>query len=94
MDIRVVDNAAGRKFELMLSDDAVASAYYSLNAEGHVALIHTDIPPEFARRNVGIELATGTFDLLRRSGRKAILKCRFMATFYAGHPEYADVVAE
>jgi hypothetical protein len=38
-------------------------------------------------------VARGTFELLRQSKRKAILKCPFMVHFYAGHPEYADIVA-
>ena len=38
-------------------------------------------------------LARGTFELLRSSGRKAVLKCPFMGEFFARHPEYADIVA-
>jgi hypothetical protein len=32
------------------------------------------------------------FDAIRASGRKAVLKCSFMARFYAAHPEYSDIV--
>ncbi|MER8521731.1 N-acetyltransferase [Mesorhizobium sp. M0644] len=37
-------------------------------------------------------MAQGTFELLRKTGRKAILKCPFMSRFFAKHPDYADVV--
>jgi nucleoside-diphosphate-sugar epimerase len=36
--------------------------------------------------------AHGTFELLRKSGRKAILRCPFLVHFINTHPEYADVV--
>ena len=44
-------------------------------------------------RGIGTRLATGTFDLIRASGRKAVLKCSFMGHFFATHPEYRDIVA-
>ncbi|MER8658819.1 N-acetyltransferase [Mesorhizobium sp. M0847] len=37
-------------------------------------------------------MAQGTFELLRKTGRKAILKGPFMSRFFAKQPEYADVV--
>ena len=46
----------------------------------------------FAIRGDERQLATGVFDMIRASGRKAILKCSFMGRFYASHAEYADIV--
>jgi predicted GNAT family acetyltransferase len=34
----------------------------------------------------------GTFEILRKTGRKAVLKCPFMSRYFAKHPEYADIV--
>ena len=31
-------------------------------------------------------------NLIRASGRKAVLRCPFMAAFYSRHPEYSDIV--
>ena len=47
---------------------------------------------EFSGQGIATELARGTFDLLRQSGRKAILNCPFMVHFSNTHPEYADIV--
>jgi predicted GNAT family acetyltransferase len=91
MDSSVIDNSSEHRFELPLAGEAIAAAYYRLS-DGHVVLIHTEVPSEFAGRGLGTRLAAGTFELIRRSGRKAVLKCPFMARFYADHSDYADIV--
>jgi glutathione S-transferase len=89
---RVRENTEQRRFERPINDSIMAAAYYKL-ADGNVELIHTETPVEFSGLGIGTELARGTFDLLRESGRKAILKCPFMVHFYNTHPEYVDIVA-
>lgn len=87
----VVENLAQRRFELALSDDAVAAAYYRVEGD-NLVLIHTEVPSEYSGQGVASQLASGTFDLIRASGRKAILRCAFMNSFFVRHPEYSDVV--
>jgi predicted GNAT family acetyltransferase len=91
MDTEVRENPERHRFELPIKGDAVAAAYYSL-VDGHLVLTHTEVPQEFSGQGIATRLAQGTFDLLRRSGRKAVLKCPFMGHFFATHPEYADIV--
>jgi predicted GNAT family acetyltransferase len=91
MDVQVTDNTAEGRFEMPLGGDAYASAYYRMDG-GRVVLVHTEVPFEFAGQGLATRLAAGTFGLIRRSGRKAVLKCPFMAKFFVGHPEYADIV--
>lgn len=87
----VIDNPAEHRFELALGDDQVAAAYYRIE-DGRVLLVHTEVPYEFSGQGIGTRLATGVFDAIRASGRKAVLKCSFMQRFFASHPEYADIV--
>jgi len=89
--LKVRENTQQQRFELPLADGSFAAAYYRIE-DGRVALIHTEVPAEFSGQGVASQLAAGTFELLRESGRKAILKCPFMARYFAKHPEYADVV--
>jgi glutathione S-transferase len=89
---QVKENAGQNRFERPLGEGAVAAAYYR-DEDGKLAFIHTEVPTEFSGQGIGAGLARGTFDLLRKSGRKAIVRCPFMATFANAHPEYADVVA-
>ena len=69
----------------------MAAAYYRL-ADGRLVFIHTEVPTEFSGHGIATELAQGTFEILRASGRKAILICPFMVHFFTKHPEYADIV--
>ena len=94
MSEQVTDNSAMHRFELPIegSDGAVATAYYRAE-NGVLVLTHTEVPSEFGGRGIGSTLARGVFEILRATGRKAILRCPFMAAWYARHPEYADVVA-
>jgi predicted GNAT family acetyltransferase len=90
----VTENAAMQRFELPIEDGdgAIAAAYY--RQEGDLlVLTHTEVPAEFGGRGIGSRLARGVFELLRSSGRRAVLRCSFMGAWYARHPEYADVVA-
>ena len=89
MEVR--ENTRQHRFELPIKDDAMALAYYTVE-DGRIVLTHTEVPSEFSGQGVASRLARGIFELLRRSGRKAVLKCPFMGEFFARHPEYADVV--
>ncbi|MES3106883.1 GNAT family N-acetyltransferase [Sphingomonas aurantiaca] len=92
MEAVVVENPSQRRFELPVGDDAVAAAYYRVEGD-NLVLIHTEVPSEYAGHGAATRLALGTFELIRSSGRKAVLRCPFMLKFFARHPEYADVVA-
>lgn len=87
----VRENPAQHRFERPINDTATAAAYYKV-ANGTLEFIHTEVPNEFSGLGIATELVRGTFDLLRESSRKAVLKCPFMVSFYATHPEYADIV--
>ena len=91
MTTEVRENPEQHRFERPINDDAIAAAYYRL-ADGRLVFIHTDVPTEFSGLGIATELARGTFELLRDSGRKAVLRCPFMVHFFTRHPEYADIV--
>ncbi|YBV97946.1 N-acetyltransferase [Phyllobacteriaceae bacterium JZ32] len=91
MDSKVKENISQQRFELPIDGEIFAAAYYRVE-NGRVVLIHTEVPSEFSGEGIGSRLALGTFELLRQTGRKAILKCPFMNHFFARHPEYADIV--
>ena len=94
MDGQVIENPALHRFELAIEggDGAIAAAYYRRDGDVLV-LTHTEVPSEFGGRGIGSRLAEGVFENLRATGRKAELRCPFMAAWYARHPEFGDVVA-
>lgn len=90
----VEDNPAEGRFELAIDDThEIAAAYYRIKGD-RIVLTHTIVPEKFSGRGLGSRLARGVFDELRTSGRKAVLRCPFMAAYYARHPDYADIVAD
>jgi predicted GNAT family acetyltransferase len=92
MENEVIDNPGEHRFELALDGDDIAAAYYQIDENGRVVLTHTEVPYAYSGRGIGTALATGVFNLIRASGRKAVLRCSFMARFYATHREYGDIV--
>lgn len=92
IDANVRENPQQHRFERAIHDGVIAAAYYR-NDDGKLVFIHTEVPSELNGQGIATELARGTFELLRQSGRKAILTCPFMVEFANRHPEYSDVVA-
>lgn len=91
MDTKVVENIQQHRFEMAIAHEMLAVAWYRIE-NGKVVLVHTEVPLEFSGQGIASRLAQGTFELLRKTDRKAILKCPFMTWFFSKHPEYADVV--
>jgi uncharacterized protein len=88
----VDDNPIEQRFELPIEGTHdIAAAYYRVD-DGRITLTHTIVPERYSGLGLASTLARGVFDLLRASGRRAVLRCPFMAAFYDRHPEYADVV--
>jgi uncharacterized protein len=90
VDAIVIENSEQHRFEMSVGN-ALAVAYYQLDGD-RVVLTHTEVPPEVAGQGVGSKLAEGTFELIRRSSRKAVTKCPFMARWASRHPSVADLV--
>lgn len=89
----VTDNPVSHRFQIALGGGDVAAAYYRRDASGHLVLTHTEVPSEFGGRGIASTLARGVFDQARDRGDKLVLRCPFMAAWYAKHREYGDVVA-
>ncbi len=86
----VVENPGQNRFELAL-DGGTALVAYRRDGE-RLVLVHTEVPEQFAGQGVGSKLAKGVFELLRASGRKAVVRCEFLKGWIAKHPDYNDVV--
>jgi len=91
MEHVVRDNRDLNRFELQISDEEFASAYYRIE-DGIVVLIHTEVPFQYTGEGYGKKLAAGVFTLLRESGHNAVVKCGFMGRYVARHPEVLDLV--
>ncbi|WP_038362828.1 GNAT family N-acetyltransferase [Bosea sp. UNC402CLCol] len=86
----VVEKPEENRFELALEGGTAVVAY---RMDGNrLVLIHTEVPEQFSGQGVGSRLAKGVFELIRASGRKAVVRCPFLKAWVAKHPEYDDIV--
>lgn len=89
----VADNAAQHRFEMPIdASDEVAAAFYRIDGD-RIVLTHAIVPERFSGQGLGSKLARGTFDAIRVSGCKAVLRCPLTAAYCARHHEYPDIVA-
>ena len=86
----VVENVEQNRFELTL-DGGTALVAYRRDGE-RLVLVHTEVPSQFAGQGIGSKLAKGVFELIRASGRKAVVRCEFLKGWIAKHHEYDDVI--
>lgn len=86
----VVENPEQNRFELAL-DGGTALVAYRRDGD-RLVLVHTEVPAQFSGQGVGSRLAKGVFELIRASGRKAVVRCEFLKGWIAKHPEYDDII--
>jgi predicted GNAT family acetyltransferase len=91
MSPEVTENKPQHRFEIPIVHDAIAAAYYREDRD-RVVLIHTEVPSEHWNEGWASKVAAGALDIIRATGRRAVLKCPFMAAYYVRHPEYSDIV--
>lgn len=91
MTPEVTENTARHRFEIPIAQDAIAAAYYR-QEDNRVVLIHTEVPSEYWSEGWASRVAGGALDIIRATGRRAVLKCPFMTAYYVRHPEYSDII--
>jgi hypothetical protein len=86
----VADNAALRRYELVVDGKVAAHALYELSP-GEIVFVHTEVLPGHEGKGLGSTLAEGALDDARSKGVKVVAKCRFIAAYLDRHPEYRDL---
>ena len=87
----VVDVEAAQRFEASI-DGALAGYTEYVLKYGRLALIHTQVLPDFEGRGVGSALARFALDDARRRGIRVIATCPFVRAYVQRHPETHDIV--
>ena len=91
MEDQLINNRAMSRYELPISGDAAAVAYYAVE-NGRIILRHTEVPFEFSGQGYGTRLARAVFEKLRSEGARVVVTCPFMALFAARNPQYAAML--
>jgi predicted GNAT family acetyltransferase len=87
----VVNNGEHQRFELAV-EGHMAASYYKI-ADGVIAFMHTEVPPELGGKGIGSKLVKGALDQARAEGLKVVALCPFVKAYIDKHAEYADLVA-
>ena len=88
----VADNPERRRYEGTV-DGKVAGVVYYQERDGALALVHTEVSPDFEGQGIGSRLAAATLEDVRSRGLQIVPVCPFIRRYLERHPEYADLVA-
>jgi predicted GNAT family acetyltransferase len=86
----VTDVPEARRYEAKVGGRLAGVAVY-LRTPDMVALIHTEVEPEYEGQGIGSALARRALDDARSSGRQVLAACPFISGWIAHHPEYKDL---
>lgn len=86
----IINNTALDRFELNV-DGQTAVAYYKL-APGVITFTHTETPIALRGRGIASRLVRGALDAARAQGLKVAVKCPFVGSYIAKHPEFGDLL--
>lgn len=90
--IRVADNAAAHRYEILVGERVVGFVTYRLTPDQRMVLTHTEIDEAHEGQGLGRHLAASTLDDARRRGLSVTPVCPFIAAYMRRNPEYADLL--
>ncbi len=85
------DHADAGRYEARIGGDLAGFVEYRLAGTRRI-LLHTEVLPALEGRGIGSALARHILDAARASGARVTVKCPFIRTWLARHPDYLDVV--
>lgn len=86
----VADNSALNRYELAVDGEVAFLTYRRRN--GHIMLVHTEVPETFRGRGFAGQLAKHALDDARQAGKQVVVKCPFVTAWLKRHSEYNDIV--
>jgi predicted GNAT family acetyltransferase len=91
--LHVVDAPEEERYEATLGDEdqIVAVLTYRLGSSW-IALLHTEVWPEYEGRGIAGRLVSWVFDDARARGLKVIPRCPYILAWLPRHPEVHDLL--
>jgi hypothetical protein len=84
-------NISDSRFEVEI-DGRLAVADYVVT-DDQMIFTHTYVPPELRGRGVAEALVRPALEEARRTGRRVVAQCSYVARFLERHAEFRDLVA-
>jgi len=91
MSVLVEDNAARRRFEILIDGGLAGYAAYEPRQDT-IVFTHTEVDPGHRGTGVGGSLVRATLDQVRQRGDRVVVECPFVSAYIDRHPEYADLL--
>jgi uncharacterized protein len=89
--LELTDVAAEQRYTATIGDELAGSIEYVVK-HGRLALIHTEVLPEYEGKGVGSGLVRFAIADARRRGLGVIPTCPFVRSYVESHPETHDIV--
>lgn len=85
-------HAEASRFEAALPEGLAVCAYRR-DADGALALTHTEVPPAAEGRGIAAALVRAALDWARAEGLRVRPRCSYVAAYMRRHPETHDLLA-
>jgi quinol monooxygenase YgiN/predicted GNAT family acetyltransferase len=87
----VRENSESQTYDALVGDEIVGTLLYEREGP-RLVLTHTAVQNRYQHQGIATALIAGALDDIRAKGKKVTVLCPLVATFIAGHPDYADLV--
>jgi predicted GNAT family acetyltransferase len=91
--IEVTRNDAALQYDAELNGTPAGLIRFT-REDDVIAMLHTEVDPQFEGEGVGSTLVQRALDDVRERGERVRPVCPFVAAYIERHPEYADLVSE
>lgn len=91
-DIRLERRGYRGRYVLDMPNGEPAELTFVESGPGHIIVDHTWVPPDYRGRGVAEKLVVKVIEDARAQGLKITPLCRFVATEFRRHPDWADVL--
>ena len=87
----IADAPDRERYEVVVDGELAGVLEYVVK-RGRIALVHTEVRPEYAGRGLGSKLVRFALDDARRRGLRVIAICPYVQDYLTRHPEDHDIV--
>lgn len=87
----ITDAPERERYEAHVESDLAGVLEYMVK-RGRIALIHTEVLPEYEGRGVGSALVRFALDDARQRELRVIARCPYVQSYLTRHPEDDDIV--
>ena len=89
-NVQVVNNLAGRRFEIASNDGTAFLRYIRKDLKLH--LVHTEVPRALEGHGLAAILARTALEYARDEHLRVVAECPFVAAYIARHPEFQELL--